>query len=282
MTDDKDTANQGIDNQNAENVLFEPIDADKVADLVVDQIERHIISGILSAEQKLPAERELAEQFNISRPKLREALQVLEQRGLVEVRKSGGTFISKLIMPSMAPAMAQLYSRHREAIYDFLEYRSEQESFAAHLAAQKATSYDKNIITDIIKKMEAAHELKNPSLEAELDIKLHHSIVEAAHNSVLVHMMRSTYGLINQGVFYNREFLYKKPGTRKKLLDQHRNIAYAIIDGTPEAAAAAAEAHMQFVMTSIHQEENEEKRLYVARKRSYILKNTPPKGRKRN
>lgn len=263
-------------------VVFEPIDADKVADLVVDQVERLIINGILSAEQKLPAERELAEQFNISRPKLREALQTLEQRGLVEVRKSGGTYISKLIMPSMAPAMAQLYSRHREAIYDFLEYRCEQESFAAHLAAQKATSYDKNFIADIIQQMEAAHELKNPSHEAELDIKLHNSIVEAAHNSVLVHMMRSTYGLINQGVFYNREFLYKKPGTRKKLLDQHKNIARAILDGDSVAAAAAAEAHMQFVVTAIRQEEDEEQRLFIARKRSNNALNINNKTKRKN
>lgn len=268
------------DNDNRSSMVFEPIDADKVADLVVDQVEKLIINGILSAEQKLPAERELAEQFNISRPKLREALQTLEQRGLVEVRKSGGTYISKLIMPSMAPAMAQLYSRHREAIYDFLEYRCEQESFAAHLATQKATSYDKDSIRDIVQKMEVAHELKNPSLEAELDIKLHNLIVEAAHNSVLVHMMRSTYGLINQGVFYNREFLYKKPGTRKKLLDQHKSIARAILDGNPEEAAAAAEAHMQFVVTSIRQEEDEENRLYIARKRTNSSQNNNKAKRK--
>ena len=136
--------------------LFEPIDHESVAESVIAQIEDMIAAGILKEGRRLPSERDLAEALNISRPKLREVLQTLEDRGLVISRHGEGTFIAPLIGKAMLPALLALYGRHEPAFFDYLEYRREQEGFAARLAAARATKADRERIEGILQDMERA------------------------------------------------------------------------------------------------------------------------------
>ena len=76
--------------------VFEPIDHESVVQMVVDKIETMIVDGVLKGGASLPSEREMADAFHVSRPKLREALQVLESRNLVTVRHGDGTYIAEL------------------------------------------------------------------------------------------------------------------------------------------------------------------------------------------
>ena len=69
-------------------------------------------------------------------------------------------------------------------------------------------------------------------------------IYEAAHNLVLLHIMRALYEMLRGDAFYNRRQLYAKSGSRDLLLDQHFAIAEAILARDPDAAAAAATAHI--------------------------------------
>ena len=75
---------------------FDRVGHESISEAVVDQIEQMIVDGILKEGRKLPSERELAEAMGVSRPKLREALQVLEDRGLVHVRHGEGTYIATI------------------------------------------------------------------------------------------------------------------------------------------------------------------------------------------
>lgn len=247
--------------------LFERVDLDTVADAVVSQIEQLIVSGVLKSGQKLPSERELAELMDVSRPKVRDAIKVLEDRGLLKVRHGDGTFVSSLTGAALAPAMVQLFARHPQAFGDYLEFRREVESFAAFLAAQRATASDRQIIENIFAEMEAVHRDADPSKEAEIDVRLHTAIVDAAHNSMLTQMMASIYDLMTRGVFYNRDFLYGRDDARELLLEQHRAIASAVLDRAPERAAEAAEAHMDFVQEAFGAAEANAARDRVARKR---------------
>ena len=73
------------------------------------------------------------------------------------------------------------------------------------------------------------------------------TVVEAAHNVVMLHMMRSMFELLRRGVFYNRDRLFALRATRDALLEQHRAIANAVIEGRPPEARAAVEAHLDYV-----------------------------------
>ncbi len=229
---------------------FDPVGHESIADAVVDQIESMIVDGILKEGRKLPSERELAEAMRVSRPKLREALQVLEDRGLVNVRHGEGTFVATLSGRVMSPALLALYARHGRAFYDYLEYRREQETFASRLAAQRATQSDKERLTEILERLEAARENNDSEASQEADLALHVAVVDASQNTTLIHMMASIYDLTRQGLFYNRKFLRTMDGSGEALLNQHREIVEAIVAGDPEKAETAARAHLDFVESS--------------------------------
>lgn len=229
---------------------FDPVGHESLAEAVVEQIETMIVDGILKEGRKLPSERELAEALGVSRPKLREALQTLEERGLVNVRHGEGTHIAALSGRAMSPAMLALYARHGSAFYDYLEYRREQEAFASRLAAQRATQSDKERLSEILNTLQSAWEEGDAETSQEADLALHVAVVDASQNTTLIHMMASIYDLTRQGLFYNRKFLRTMDGSGKKLLEQHHEIVEAILGGGPDRAEEAARNHLDFVETS--------------------------------
>jgi len=246
---------------------FDPIGHESIAEAVVEQIETMIVESILKEGRKLPSERDLAEALGVSRPKLREALQTLEARGLVHVRHGEGTFIANLTGRAMSPALLSLYTRHGEAFYDYLEYRREQEAFAARLAAERATASDKARLKQIITEMQTAWENEDSEASQEADIHLHTAIVDASQNTTLMHMMASVYDLTRQGVFYNRAYLRTMDGSGEALLQQHKNIVDAILDGDPARADHAARMHMDFVEQSFRKGQEQQRRERRASKR---------------
>lgn len=250
--------------------LFEPIGHESVADAAVAQVEDLIASGILRQGRKLPSERELAEMLGISRPKLREALGVLEERGLVTSRHGEGTFVSALTGQAMLPALLALYGRHEPAFFDYLEYRREQECFAARLAAERATNADKNRIEKILQDIEAAWKAEDDEAERRADHALHSAIVDASQNATLIHMMASIYELTKQGVFYNRTFLKSIDGSGQTLLDQHLELGRAVIVGDTKAAEDAARTHIDFVEKSFRIGIERQRREVLAEKRRLL------------
>ncbi len=249
---------------------FEPVGHESVADAATSQIEDLIASGVLRQGAKLPSERELADMLGISRPKLREALQTLEERGLVTTKHGEGTFVSALTGQAMLPALLALYGRHEPAFFDYLEYRREQECFAAGLAAERATKADKARITEILTAMETAWKEGDADASRETDYALHTAIVDASQNATMIHMMGSIFELTRQSVFYNRDFLKTIDGSGKMLLDQHITLGQAIIDGDAEAARQAAGDHIDFVERSFRLGLEQERRETLAEKRRLL------------
>lgn len=247
--------------------LFEPVGHESLADAVVAQIEDLIASGILKQGRRLPSERDLADMLKVSRPKLREALHTLEERGLVTTRHGEGTFVSALTGQAMLPALLSLYGRHEPAFFDYLEYRREQEGFAARLAARRATRADKERIAEILTEIEQAWKKNDAKASREADFALHTAIVDASQNATLIHMMASIFDLTQQGVFYNRDFLKTIDGTGKKLLEQHMEIGQAVIQGDETRAEKAAQDHIDFVEQSFRLGLEQQRREAMAEKR---------------
>ena len=247
--------------------IFDRIESEPLADVVVEQVEDLIVQGILREGARLPSERDLSAQLNVSRPKLRDALKKLEESGLITVRHGEGTFVAKLTGQAMEPALIDLYARHGRAFFDYLEYRRAQEAFAARLAAQRATLTDRERIARHLDALETADEMHDIEGSQKADVRFHATIVEASHNAMLIHMMTSIYDLTRRGVFYNREYLRTMDGTGDKLLQQHRDIASAVLGGDPDKAEAAATAHLNFVEDSFRLGTEQLRNETVARKR---------------
>ncbi len=123
------------------------------------------------------------------------------------------------------------------------------------------------MVDQVFSRMEAAHQKRNPSDEAQLDADFHLAIIEASHNVVMLHMMRSMYELLREGVFYNRKIMFQQRATRTMLLDQHRAINSALQAREAAEARAAVEAHIDFVRGRLSDHLDAERNEEIARQR---------------
>lgn len=247
--------------------IFSRIRHGRTADEVVAQIESVVLEGVLRVGDRLPGERDLAREMDVSRPILREALKTLEGRGLLVTRHGGGTHVADVIGQVFAQPVADLISRHGKATLDYLEYRREMERITAEYAATRATDADRDLLTRTIEAMKRAHRHDDFGEEAALDVEFHSAVGECAHNIILLHTLRSCYRLLSEGVFYNRALIYTFPGAREKLLAQHVAIYEAVMAGDAAAARAAAQAHIDFVAAAIREAERSGDRERVSRLR---------------
>ena len=224
---------------------FKKIEAEKLSNAVVRQIELLILRGILKPGERLPSERELAEKMGVSRPSLREAVADLQSRGLLATKAGAGIYVAEVVGAAFSDAVVQLFSDHDEAIFDYISFRRDLEGLAAARAARLGSDTDLKVIDTIYRKMEAAHSKRNPADEAQLDAEFHLAIIEASHNVIMLHMMRAMFQMLREGVFYNRSIMFKQRMTREHLLDQHRAINEALQASDPAAANSAVSAHLE-------------------------------------
>ena len=246
---------------------FHKVQTEKLSHSVIRQIELLILRGILRPGERLPSERELAERMDVSRPSLREAVADLQDRGLLIARPNAGIYVAEVLGSAFSPALVDLFARHDEAVFDYLDFRRDMEALAAERAARLGSDTDLQVVDAIFRKMEAAHGKRDPSDEAALDAQFHMAIIEASHNVVMLHMMRSMFDLLTQGVFYNRQMMFRLRTTREALLDQHRAINTALQARDPQAARAAIEAHMGFVEVALTEHLRADRNEAVARQR---------------
>lgn len=246
---------------------FQKIESEKLAQSVVRQIETLILRGILRPGERLPAERDLSERFGVSRPSLRDAVADLSERGLLTSRPGAGIYVADALGSSFSDALVQLFASHDEAVFDYIGFRLDMEGLAAERAARLGSDTDLAVIATLFSRMEAAHLKRDPTDEAAIDAEFHMAIIEASHNVVMLHMMRSMYDLLRNGVFYNRQIMFRQRTTRDMLLDQHRAINDALQLRDPTGARAAVAAHMGFVEQSLTDQLRADRNEAVARQR---------------
>ena len=253
---------------------FRPVTQEKLSHAVIGQIEQLILRGILRPGERLPAERELAERFGVSRPSLRDAISQLQTTGLLSTKPGAGIYVADVLGSAFSPALIDLFSRHDEAVFDYLSFRRDMEGLAAMRAAQFGSDTDLAVVQTVFDKMEKAHTMRDANEEAQLDAQFHMAIIEASHNVVMLHMMRSMYELLRGGVFYNRQVMFKQKISRSALLDQHRAINNALQSRDPAAARAAVEAHLTYVAASLTDQQKADRNDQIARQRLEHESNT--------
>jgi GntR family transcriptional regulator, transcriptional repressor for pyruvate dehydrogenase complex len=246
---------------------FRKVEPEKLSQSVVHQIEQLILRGILRPGERLPSERDMAEKLGVSRPSLRDAIADLATRGLLSTRAGSGVFVAEVLGSAFSPALIELFASHEEAVFDYIAFRRDMEGMAAERAAKLGSETDLKVISTIFTKMEAAHQKRDPSDEAQLDAEFHMAIIEASHNVIMLHMLRSMFDLLRQGVFYNRQVMFKNRMTREQLLDQHRSVNAAIQARDPEAARTAVAAHLAYVEQAFHDQMRAEKHEAIAQQR---------------
>jgi DNA-binding FadR family transcriptional regulator len=171
--------------------VFKPVTAPSMFEETVERLGTAIRLGLLQAGSKLPPERELADELQISRSTLRQALTTLEQSGHLVARRgrSGGTFVAE--QPPLAEGADPTLGAEAWAI---LEYRVAVEAGATLLAAERAEAADLARLTELIERMAAA---KDFEAYRRADIRFHIGVAEAARSPRLVEAMTEVQGQVS-------------------------------------------------------------------------------------
>lgn len=232
-------------------MTYAQIRPQRVANVVMAQIESMILEGSLRPGQKLPTERELSKQFGVSRPSLREAIQKLAARGLLVSQQGGGTYVNKEIGTGYADSLMEMLGDHAEFHYDLLEFRHALEGLCAYYSALRSTQSDKEILQQRFGDLVATYDAMDPALEAEADAAFHLAICEAAHNAVLLHTMRGLFSLLERSIVDNLSSLLERHQSRELLYDQHKALLDTILAGDAESAQQRSHEHLVFVEDSL-------------------------------
>jgi GntR family transcriptional regulator, transcriptional repressor for pyruvate dehydrogenase complex len=178
--------------------MLTPVRQIAAHELVVDQMRRAIESGQFRPGDRLPSERDMADQLDVSRTTVRAAASVLEHEGLLVVKRGrGGGFIVQA--PTSDPDTARvMLMQNREAIREAFEFRSIVESAAARLAAHRRTEDQILTLRALLDDMTASLEVCLAEQTAHhvaqfqaLDSRFHLGIAAAAHNPQLAEAVMS-------------------------------------------------------------------------------------------
>jgi GntR family transcriptional repressor for pyruvate dehydrogenase complex len=213
----------------------------------MQQLESMIIDGTFLAGQKLPAERELAEKFSVSRPSIREAIQKLEAKSLVQRKQGGGTFVSNQLYPLVTDPLLALISDRPETQFDLLEFRHALEGMAAYYAALRGQPEDYRSLQQALDELPISNNSKDKSAEANALVKFYLAMAVAAHNAVLLHVLRSLQALLKDNIQRNLEVLAANSGAQESIVKQRKNIVNAILKRDPEQARRASNEHLAFI-----------------------------------
>lgn len=250
---------------------YGPVRQRRLSDDIVERLEALILEGSLKAGERLPAERALAEQFGVSRPSLREAIQKLVARGLLVSRQGGGTYVADSLGTTFSDPLLELLGRSSEAQRDLLEFRHTLEGACAYYAAQRATPVDHQRLREAFENLQRCYAAPVPGGGAEeglADARFHLAIAEASHNAVLLHTIKGLFDLLKRNVVTNIGGMYAQRGeTRDMLMRQHQELFEAIVAGRAEEARAISSRHIHYVQEVLAEVQQEAHREARARRR---------------
>jgi GntR family transcriptional repressor for pyruvate dehydrogenase complex len=221
---------------------FKPVDRTRLYDQIAGQLYDMIDRGLFKPGDRLPGERELAEQFKVSRNSVRDAYHALEARGLVEIRQGDGTYVREVSQEEVYQSILDFLVTRKETIREIIQVRLIIEPGVAYYAAQSATDEQIDELGDILSQHEDKAAAGDPGVEE--DALFHHVLAEMTGNRFLMRLM----DLLADSLIKTRDTMLTYNGTASRL--GHQRILDAIRRRDSHAARAAMQAHIEEVMAT--------------------------------
>lgn len=208
-----------------------------------------ILGGHLAVGDRLPSERQLASRFGVSRPTVREALGVLESRGLVVTRKGSGTFVAD------REALEGPSEGLTDGAAEIMETRLVLEVAVARLAAKRARS-SLGALEEVRVSVEALERAADPEVVPdELDREFHRAVTRLTGNEYLFRLLEPLWETMSQAVFATLRARSWSADQARRTATEHRAVYEALRAGDPELAAFAMERHLRAVMAALFEDE---------------------------
>ena len=224
--------------------LFNEVERRTVAQSIVEQVKELIQQGKLQAGQRLPSERELAEQLKVGRPAVREATSAMLALGIIEIRPGEGAFIRQDFPQSMLKSVDWSSLVLNQQTSDLFEARSAIEVTAARLAAQRATTEERQALRELVDRMAAAASLED---FVTLDLEFHLRLAQASQNVIFADIIDGIQHLMRSSMLR----VLQADEMRKLSLQQHYDLCDAIDRGDAAEAEGIMRAHLRKDIASL-------------------------------
>ncbi|OEU71803.1 MAG: GntR family transcriptional regulator [Desulfovibrio sp. S3730MH75] len=223
--------------------LFMPVSIGRVSEEVVLQIEAAILDGRLKAGERLPSEREMQSQFGTGRGVIREAIKILKQKGLLEVRKGakGGAYVRQLEVSNVSESLALFLKQHQVSPETLIEFRESMDRTITNLAIARSSSDEKEALLTEALRFKATLLEPEPDLvvAAEIDRNLNIMLARMAGNELFEWVMHAL-----QMGFSSHDFaLYENASYRAKAATNWSNTARAVAEEEPMKALSFIGLH---------------------------------------
>ena len=217
----------------------------KLHEFIVEQVQALVVSGELVEGESLPPESSLASQFGVSRTVVREAIQVLQERGLVEVKQGQGVFVARPTTDLIASGLRLLTELEGSSTLEVVEVREVLETAACALAADRATQANLRELERCLERMEDGIDDAESFLSA--DVGFHRELVRATGNRVLQMITAPVFDLMKE----SRGSIFHVKGASQRAIQHHRKILEALRSGDGVQARAAMEGHLSQVRAEV-------------------------------
>ncbi len=221
---------------------YEAVQSERLYTKIVDQIQRRILSGDLKEGDQLPSERELAEQFRVSRTAVREAVKALSEKGLVQIRAGRGTFVTNGTLQAVRDSLGRMMRIGQlDGTGDLVEVREIIEPEIAALAAARASQEHISAMQEAVSIMDRSLDDANAYIEADLDFHL--ALAEATQNVLILTLIDSIVDLLRE----QRLRIFHVDGGPQRGQIYHKRILDAVMRRDATAACEAMQAHLEQV-----------------------------------
>ena len=222
--------------------MYKVIRSSRLYEQIVQQVEDSILKGVLKPGNQLPPERELAQQFGVSRTAVREAVKALREKGLVEAYPGRGTFVTEGTTQAVRQSLDRMIKIGQPEGSSFLaEVRSILEPEIAALAATRADEEDLTTMREAAEVMDNA--MRDPDAYIEADLDFHLALAEAADNPIILSLIDSIVGLLRE----QRMRIFQVDGGPERGQYHHKQILRAIEERDANGAREAMKAHLEQV-----------------------------------
>jgi GntR family transcriptional regulator, transcriptional repressor for pyruvate dehydrogenase complex len=222
--------------------MYKAIRTSRLYEQIVEQIEKSVRDGLLKAGDQLPAERELALQFGVSRTAVREAVKTLAEKGLVEAYSGRGTFVTGNRQSGMRQSLDRLVDSGNPKSSGYLvEVREIIEPEFSALAATRIDEQHLTLMREAIAVMDRSMHDQDAYIEADLDFHL--SLAEAVANPIILALLDSIVAVLRE----QRSSIFGVEGGPERGQFHHKRILEAIEKRDPVMAREAMRNHLQQV-----------------------------------
>lgn len=224
--------------------MFTPVKNTKVYESVVSQIKLMINTGDLKKGDKLPTEREMSEQLQVSRASVREALRALEVIGLIESRQGAGNFIRESFGGALFEPLSIVFTIEKSTGDDIYEIREILELETVKLAAARISEEELKSMEETVEEMINCND---ESRNIELDKQFHYTIAKASGNMLIINFLQVISELIDEFIKDSRRKILVEQDNKGRLMRIHYGIYEALKDRNPDKAYDSMKEHFVII-----------------------------------